>query len=296
VTTVGLSSAAGQLDNGQTTAVLRATTTGDSFVPTAAGFAIDVNAPSFADAGNVASAAPLELAIGESSTVTVDMHNGGLVDATDVVFRIALPTGLELASFTIDGVAGDVDGNPVDTAGLEAGVAVGDVTVGQSKQLVLEVTATAPPAMGNTWTIVPQWEYDYVSCVGEPPLTEPHGLAPIFIDYDPTGSGSGSGSGDGSASASGGLDDTAGEGSGADSASGGGSAGASGDGSGAATDGSADGTGPGGMSFSASDGTGSGSEDGCGCRTDRRPGAGWSWLLLLAPLAARRRRVRPAGA
>lgn len=289
VTTVGLSSAAGQLDNGQTTAVLRATTTGDSFVPTAVGFAIAVNAPSFADVGTMASGDPLELAIGESSTITVEMHNAGLVNATDVVFRASMPPGLELASFAIDGNAGDVDGNPVDTAGIEAGVAVGDVPVGQTLQLAFEVTATAAPAMGNAWSIVPQWEYDYVSCVGEPPLTEPHGLAPIFIDYDPTGSGTGTGSDTGTAS--GGLDESAGEASDADSASGGASEGGSGEGSGT-TGASADGTGPGILSLSDSDssGTGDGSEDGCGCRESRPTPS--SMLLLLAPLALRRRRAR----
>lgn len=282
VTTLGLSSATNQLDNGQTTAVLRATTTGDSFVPTAVGFAIAVNAPSFADRGNGASGDPLELAIGESSTITVDMHNGGLVDATDVVFRIALPTGLDLASFAIDGAAGDGDGNPVDSAGLEAGVAVGDVTVGQMRQIVLEVTAVGAPAMGNTWSVVPQWEYDYVSCVGEPPLTEPHGLAPIFIDYDPSGSGSGTGS----ASASGGLDDTAG---GADSNSGGASESGSGSASaGDTTEGRGDETGPIVISGSSTAGEGEGS-DGCGCRSDRTGPSAWLWLLV-APVALRRRR------
>jgi hypothetical protein len=288
VTSVAMSSAAGQLDNGQTTAVLRATTTGDSFVPTAVGFAIAVNAPEFSVTDNEANAAPLLLALGESSTITVDLHNSGFVDAIDLVFRASLPEGLELASFAIDGNPGDIDGNPVDTAGIAAGVAVGDVAVGSSLQLVFEVTAAGPPAMGETWVIVPQWSYDYVSCVGEPPLTEPHGLAPIFIHFDPTGSGSGSDTGSGSASASGGLDDTAGEGSGADSASGGGSGGGSGSASGGDdTDGSTSNF-TGLVSGSASEGMGE-DPDGCACRTDRgAPTAWWPWLL--APLVARRRR------
>lgn len=290
VTTVSLSSATNQLDNGQTTAVLRATTTGDSFVPTAVGFAIAVNAPSFADDGNTASGDPLELAIGESSTITVTLHNGGLVDATDVAFRVALPAGLDLAAFATDGVAGDVDGNPVDTAGLAAGVAVGDVAVEQTLQLELEVTAVAAPAMGNTWSIVPQWEYDYVSCVGEAPLTEPHGLAPIFITYDPSGAGSGSGDGSGSASASGGLDDTAGGGASSGGVSEGGSDGAS---AGDTTAGNGDGTGPLVLSASSTAGEGEGS-DGCGCRSDGRGPSPWP-LLLVAPLVVRRRR-RPTGA
>jgi len=286
VTTVSLSSASGQLDNGQTTATLRAITTGDSFAPTAVGFAIDVNAPSFADVETMATGEPLALAVGESSTITVELHNGGLVDAIDVIFRAVLPDELDLASFATGGVDGDVDGNPVDTAGIQAGVAVGDVAVGQTLQLVFEVTANAPPAMGNNWVIVPQFEYDYVSCEGEPPLTEPQGLAPIFIDYDPSGEGSGTGPGTDSGSASGGLDDTAG--SDAGSASGGASGGASGEGSGSTSRGNTDDTGPGILSLSDTSGSGEGSEDGCGCRSSSR--AGSLWLLLLAPLALRRRR------
>lgn len=279
VTTVGLSSAAGQLDNGQTTAVLRATTTGDSFVPTSVGFAIAVNAPSFADASNAASGDPLELRLGESSTITVDLHDGGTVDATDVVFRAPLPEGLVLSSFAIDGVDGDASGSPVDTAGLEAGVAVGDVLAGQSRQIVFEVTATDPPAMGNSWSVATQWEYDYVSCVGEPPLTEPHGLAPIFIAFDPTGA----------STSTGGVDDTAGsEGTAsADSASDGGSGVASGETwDGDVTRGEDD-TGPVVLTGSGSAGAG---EDpgGCGCRsTAPWPGAGLAFLLV--PLALRRR-------
>lgn len=279
VTTVGLSSAAGQLDNDQTTAVLRATTTGDSFVPTAVGFAIAVNAPSFNDRDNMASGAPLVLAVGESSTITVQLHNGGLVDATDVTFDAALPAGLDLASFAIDGAAGDVDGNPVDAAGLDAGVAVGDVAVDQTLEIVFEVTAVAPPEMGDQWVVVPRWSYDYVSCAGEPPLTEPHNLAPIFIDYDPAGASTGSGSG--------GLDDTAG-GSGADSGSGGGSAGASGEGSAGTTDGNGEGTGPLVLSLSSTAGEGEDS-NGCGCRSDRSGPSPWPLLLLVAPVVRRRR-------
>jgi uncharacterized repeat protein (TIGR01451 family) len=270
VASVTLESTAGHLDNGQTAAVLRAVTTGDSFVPTAVGFAIAINAPSFTNVGNTASAAPLVLALGESTTVTVDMHNGGLADATSVTFRAALPAGLELASFSIDGNAGDVGGNPVSTAALGAGVPVGTIAASQTRQLVFEVTAVAAPA-GDAWTFVPQWEYDYVSCAGEPPLSEPYNLAPIHIDFDPSGS------------SSAGLDDTAGEGSGEGSASGGASASDSGSG----TDDDAA-TGPVVLTGTASAGT---SEDpsGCGCRSTR-PAPGVLLPLLLVPLALRRRR------
>ncbi len=272
VTSVAVSSAAGHLANDQTTAVLRATTTGDSFVPTAVGFAIAVNAPDFTGRGNGAEAAPLQLEIGDSSTIIVDLHNGGLVDATDLVFRAPLPAGLELSSFTYDGNPGDIMGNAVDTARIGIGVPIGDVLVNATHQIEFEVTAVAPPP-GESWAVVPGWSYDYVSCAGEPPLTEPHGLAPLIIEFQPSAADTGTG----------GLDDTGGEGSA--SASGSGSGSASGTGTGDSAD-----SGSGVVSGSASAGSAE-DGDGCGCRTDREGPAAW-WPWLLAPLALRRRRAR----
>lgn len=278
VATVGLSSAAGQLDNGQTAAVLRAVTTGDSFVPVAVGFAIEVNAPGFTSRENGAMAAPTVLGVGESSTVTVTIHNDGLVDATGVRFRAPLPEGLELVSFGIDGNAGDVSGAAVDTAGLTAGVEIGDVAVSQTKELVLEVVATAAPGDGEVYVLVPQWEYDYVSCAGEPALTEPHAIAPIVLDYDPDATGTS------------GVDDTAGDDEGSSSASGGVSDSGSGEGGGAdTTAGDGDGTTSGFVSGSGTAGT-SEDPDGCNCRSGRS-GGGMQWLpWLLLPGLVRRRR------
>ncbi len=268
VTSIAVSSSAGQFINGQTEAVLRATTTGDSFVPTAAGFAIEVNAPDFTGEGNGAQGDPLLLALDQSSTITVNLRNGGLVDATDIVFRAALPEGLELTSFAIDGNPGGLDGNPVVEAALATGVAIGDVGVEQAREVVFEVTANGPPADGERYVIEPGWDYDYISCVGEPPLTEPHSTVPITIDYDaPAGT-------------TGGLDDTAGD-------SAGDSAGASDSGTGATT-GDADDTSGGILSDSASVGSSEG-VDGCGCRSngDR---AGWAGALLLLAAFGRRRK------
>ncbi|MCX4243556.1 hypothetical protein [Paraliomyxa miuraensis] len=280
VTTVAMSSAAGQLDNGQTSAILRAITTGDSFVPIGVGFSIEVNAPDFTSASNAAQASPDLLGIGQTSTVTVDMRNDGLVDAQDLVFRAPLPSGLELSSFAIDGVDGDIDGAAVGTADLATGVEIGDVALGQSKQLTFDVTSVAVPDNGELYVITPQWTYDYVSCAGQPPLSEPLGIAPVLIDFDPTSSGTG------------GLDDTAGE-TAADSDTGGNSGSGSATGVGDTTGGTSDGATSGLVSFTGTAGT-SEPADGCGCRSDRQGSQRrWPWLLV-ALVFWRRRRGRAA--
>ena len=264
VTSIAASSVEGHFINGQTEAVLTAVTTGDSFVPIATGFAIEVNAPDFSSKGNGASGDPLVLALEETSTITVDMRNDGLVDATGLVFRAPLPEGLELVSFGIDG-------NEGDSSGLTDGVAVGNIAVGVSRQIQFRVTATGAPSNDVNYLIQPRWDYDYVSCAGQPPLTEPHSTVPVIIEFDPP------------EGTTGGLDDTAG-----DEASGG----DSGEGSGTGADTSGDdddgATTSGVVSGSASAGTVT-ETDGCGCRSDQ-PAPGGALLMLLSLLGLRRRR------
>ena len=276
VAQVAVSSDAGHFANGQTEAVLRAVTTGDSFVPAGAAFAIQVNAPDFSGAG--AAGMPGSLAIGESGTVTIDMTNNGLVDATNLLFSAPLPTGLELTSFTLDGASGDINGAAVATADLTSGVDIGDVAVGVTRQIVFEVEATGAPGGGETmYAIQPGWAYEYVSCEGEAPLTEPHSTTPIFFDYDEdmgmgdtTGGGVDSSGGD-SASAS------AGEEEGDASAS-----------AGETTDSATTTVGI------DTDGGGSAEDSGCSCRSgneDRRFGPG-AWMVMLLAVGAVRRRRR----
>lgn len=281
VTSVSVSSDDGHFVNGQTSAVLRTETTGDSYVPVTVAFAISVNAPDFSGAGNGASAAPTVLGVGESTTITVDLENAGLVDATGLLFRAPLPEGLTLDTFTLDGNAGDVNGDPVDDAGLTAGVPIGDVVVGATHQIVMSITAAAPPAAGDDgWIVVPQWDYDYVSCEGEEPLTEPHSTPPVAIDFEPDAGDTG-----GADSTTGSVDDTNG-----DSASASATAGED-DASASASmgDASADGT----MSDTLepdTDSAGVANDDGgCGCRSDA-PRRSDPWWLVIGLLALRRRR------
>ncbi len=203
ITRVSVNSADNQLANGQTEAVIRTQTASDSYIPTVVAFGIEVNAPDLSSAA--AAAAPTTLAIDETSTVTVDIANMGESDATGVIFQAQLPDGLTLDSFAIDGNDGDIDGNGVDAAGLAAGVAIGDVAVDGAKQLEFVVRSEGAPAE-DAYVITPQWTYDYISCTGEEPLTEPQVLADIVIDFEGEASGTtGGGAGD---SSGGGADDS----------------------------------------------------------------------------------------
>ena len=216
LTKLPLSSMADQLDAGQTTAVLRAITTGDSFMPVLAAFEIDVTSPDF-EGGTAVQVAPDAVEVGEQATATITMANGGEVVATNLVFTAPLGQGLELVSFAIDGVMGDIQGNPVTTADLVNGVDLGDVDAGEGHTLTLVVEAVGAPANPVGWSVNAGWSYDYVSCVGEDPLSEVSYAAFALGYIDPnTGDGDGdssdaSGDGDGDASGDGDTNDTNGE-------------------------------------------------------------------------------------
>lgn len=276
VTTIAVGSDAGHLGNGQTSAVLRTQTAGDSFIPTLVGFGIQVNAPDFSGGGTGAAAAPSAVMLDQTTTITIDLENVGLVDADDVILTAPLPEGLALESFTLDGNEGDVDGDPVDAAALTSGVAIGDVPFGTSRQVQMVVRSVGEPTHpSGDYVIEPAFEYAYVSCVGEPPLSEPHALPTVLVDFvgeESTTSGVDESTGDGadetaedtSASASASADDT--------------TTGADGDATATDTDGSSDSAGAGTMD-----------DSGCGCRSSAPP-TGWALLLLgLGGLAARRR-------
>jgi uncharacterized protein (TIGR03382 family) len=281
ITHLPLSSAAGELSNGQTEAVLRTQTTGDSYIPTAVAFAIGVNAPDFSGRNTLVDVEPGVLTDDEVADITITMTNSGLVNADDVTLVAPLPAGLELDGFTIDGNDGDASGNAVATADLGTGVALGTVSPDQTLEVVLSVRAAAPPEdLAAGWQIAPVWTYSYVSCVGQDPLEEPYAAVPVQIDYldapvsDSTGA----------ADTSGGPapDTSAGE---VDSDS---ASGSDGDASASASD--TDSATAGSISDSAGASGGASSDDGCGCTQQGGSGTGAIALVALALVGRRRRR------
>ncbi|MEM6995818.1 MAG: MYXO-CTERM sorting domain-containing protein [Myxococcota bacterium] len=262
VTTVCVSSAEGHLQAGQTAAVLRTETVGDSYLPTAAGLAIEINAPDFANSEGEIEPAVADL--DDVLTAVLSIDNAGPADATSLRFSTTLPDGIELLSIDVDG-----DELAVDAAALETGVDVGDVPAGSGRTVTLKMRAVDVPENGESWHILPRWEYDYISCAGEAPLSEPHSAPALSVDY----------------SGAAGADDDGGTGD--DGADGDGS----GDGDGDDGDdddsvGDTDGVGPG-IPF---DGVGRGTDSGCSCRSSNGsvPPASL-WLGFIVLLARRRR-------
>jgi MYXO-CTERM domain-containing protein len=287
VTTVAVSSQSGQLVTGQTSAVIRTITTGDSYVPTLVAFAIDVNAPDFAASGSALIASTDVVTIGDSFTVTAEIENQGQVTAEQLVFALPLDSGLALTSFETDGSPGDFDGNPVDAAALAAGADAGDLGAGETRQIVLELEVTGPPS-GADFLVTGEWSYAFEVCAGDAPLPESISQY-VLVDYEEpiaTGS-SGSGGAGGGGTGAGGVASGSGTGSG----SGATGTAPAGTGAGGEPGGSTGGSGSG---DPAEDGSPDASDDGgCGCSTPAAPARGWAALLGLLVLGAfARRRAR----
>ena len=268
ITKLGLSSAQGQLSPGQTSAVLRAVTTGDSFMPVLAAFEIDVSSPDF-ETGSVSAIEPSSVDVGEQATLSFEIANEGEVTASGLDFTAPLGAGLELVSFAIDGVEGDATQQPVTKAGLETGVNLGVVPAGGAMEVTIVVEASGPPPAGNAWQIVGQWTYSYVSCVGEDPLSE---QSQEFLQLAFEGDGTETGDGDGDSGDGDGDGDTS-----ADTTSD--------DGTDGGTDGTTGITGPGFDDFGGRPG-----EEGCNCATGTRSRPWGIGLIALVLLAGVRRR------
>lgn len=160
LTSIALSSADNTIDNQQTSAVLRALSTGDSYLPTAAAFEFEVNAPVFQTA-NTTTVDATSLVEGGEINYTVVMNNTGDANAENVSFKMPLPDGMEVVSFAIDG-----SDRSVNNAQLVSGVNVGTINFNESKTATIRVRlanlADAPaPAEFATQA---RWTYSYRSC------------------------------------------------------------------------------------------------------------------------------------
>ncbi|MBL9028504.1 MAG: hypothetical protein JNL21_40305 [Myxococcales bacterium] len=272
LTNVQLSSAAGQLAPGQTSAVLRTQTLDDSYMPVLAGIAIDVNAPTFLYQASSTEVDVNQVAIGDSFTVTATLENEGTATASGVELLLDVPSGISLTDFATDGQPGDVNGGSVALGDLASGVAMGDLTPGT--QRVATITLQVDSAQANTIFLQPVWQYSYTQCAGMP-ATESFSGEVAVLGYVPetgTGGGGQGGAGPGSTTSS------------------------SGSGTTSSSTGSGDTSGAGGEG-----GEGGGADtkveaDGCNCLAAGSDGpsstGAWAALALAASVAARRRRRR----
>ena len=297
ITSIPLSSQNGQLTNGQTSAVLRTITTGDSYMPILAAFAIDVNAPEFDDANSSADATPSSVTTGDQFVVTATLENQGSVTADNVLFTVDLPPEVSLASFTSDGMNGDINGTAVTAATLQTGVDEGDLSAGQTRTVTLTLEVDTAPATTTLFGLT-NWAYNFQVCTGG--SLESEDFVQFFsVNYTaPQGTGGGGGAGGdggaGGAEATGAMGGSGGSSTttmaGGSPASGGESPG--GMGGGGATGGNA---GEGGISGNDGPETGL---DGCSCRTGSgttRFGSGLAWLGAALALGLGRRVRREPG-
>ena len=269
VTTVPLSSQAGQLFAGQKSAVLRTITTGDSYMPILASFAIDVNAPQVAGPTTTLTATPEVVQIDDTFTLIASIANTGLVSAQKLVFDLPPSNGLSLVSFTSDGIPGDINGAPVDLSDLQAGVDEGTLGPGESREVAITFQVAQAPGSAFLYQLA-TWSYQYEACVGEPLLSESISRSAVVSYEEPSGTG----------------------GSGGEGGSGGAGGGASGGSGGAGGGGASGGSGAEGGSGGSGGSGGIAADSGCGCRTagGGTDAGGIAGLALLGLLAARRKR------
>lgn len=171
ITGVALSQGDGEIDNGWTSATIRATSgeDDDSYVATLVALAVDVNAPVFALEGS-SSISATEADVGDTVNVTINLDNtGGTADADSLVFFAPFPDGLSLTTFSI----GDAVVSDATTASLTSGINVGTVPDGEVVVLTFTAqvdTIPASPAPA-TFVVTPRWEYEYTSCAGQPAIS-----------------------------------------------------------------------------------------------------------------------------
>lgn len=228
VTTVPLSSADKQLENGQTSAVIRTITTGDSYAPILAAFAIDVNAPDFSGGAATSVMAPSEVALGDTFTVTASLENTGQVTAQDIMLTLPVDAGLSLVAFSTDGKSGDINGNTVDAAALSSGVALGDLNAGATRTVALDLKVDEAPMLTGYY-FKAKWAYGFEVCPNEPLVPESFSKSAL-VTFKSSGAGGAGGSGGSGGSGTG----SGSGGAGGDTGSGG--AGGHGIGSGGSTD------------------------------------------------------------
>ena len=258
LTSVELSSVDGHLSNGQTDAVVRTTTTGDSYVPALVALELDVKSPDFSNSSTDADVNVVEL--GDSIVVTATLDNTGEAPANNLVFSMPIDSGLDLTGYSTDGADGDVNGAPVTEADLASGAAAGVLGINETRTIVLSFDVVAAPDNGASFVFIPLWEHSFTVCDGDPPISESHSPPSAVVQYqaDPGTGGSGGSTSSGNQGGSGGSTSSS-SGSGANS----------------------------GVDNSIED------DGGCGCTLPGQDKRSWGGLAALAALglaAARRRR------
>ncbi|MBW2701821.1 MAG: DUF4215 domain-containing protein [Deltaproteobacteria bacterium] len=168
VTGVSLGSENGQLVNNQTSAVVRGSSFNDTYVLSLVGLETDIDAPSIS---LNATATPEVVFPGEHVTFTIDVSNEAWrPDAEHFLLFVLLPPDMLLVGFSIDGQAGDVEGNPVLNADLASGVLLGNIEGGIQKLVEIHFRVGSIPESPSPVTLETNilWDYQFSPC---PPTT-----------------------------------------------------------------------------------------------------------------------------
>ncbi|MFA5477377.1 MAG: DUF4215 domain-containing protein [Bacteroidales bacterium] len=176
VTTITL--ADNYLTHGQKDAVLRASTSKDSFVPAMLGLEINVNSPSFA--GSVLSVEPATPTVGAPFTAQLRLSNvQGEANASDVTVKFNISAGLDVLRYRID------NGNWINISKSQVqnnGINVGTIALGSAKVLNLELRAKDDLESSKN-SIAARWTYNYQSCSADSMQTSPSLDLDLSIDF-----------------------------------------------------------------------------------------------------------------
>jgi MYXO-CTERM domain-containing protein len=181
LTTLDLHDDAGHLVNGQTSAVIRTQTTGDSFVPAMVALELDVKSPDFTDSSTKASTETVQL--DDTFEVTATLSNTGEALADNLRFVLDLDPGLELLSYETDGSFGDAAGETVTAAILATGVHAGKLGVKETRTITLSLKVIGAPAKGDKFVFAPSWEHSFTVCTGDTPIEEAHTPPSAVLSY-----------------------------------------------------------------------------------------------------------------
>ncbi len=203
VTRLHVDSASGALAPDQRELVVRAATTGDTYLPLAAGIAVEIEAPRFSFVSSTATVSPSFPAPGDVVTLTATLVNEGGIAADELRFALELPEGQRLALLTVDEEPGDPE---LVDADLAVGVAVGGLAPGATRTIALDVALD--PAWTGPVELQPRWSYAYAGCSVEAPVPETFEPRPAKLSVVEPASTSTAGSGEGGSDGTGGATTT----------------------------------------------------------------------------------------
>lgn len=160
VTSVDISS---MLVNNQTTAYIKGTTSGDSYAIQSVALDIQVDAPIIAMTKLVNGATTINANLTDVVTFSFSISNNGTANATSVVFKDILETGLTFVSgtFTVNSV---VQPDP----NLVTGYSLPNLNVGSTTTISFQASVDAAPISGSTFHNYSILDYQYTPSGGSP--------------------------------------------------------------------------------------------------------------------------------